>query len=195
WAAAWVAFAMGANASLSPSCGPTTPRPVTGQRHREGPRAAPRFCPLPAVMSEDDPRDSLTDSKPRLKRLRFLAMLVAVLLLGLVSFVFGMFIAVASDLPSLARFSQLKDAKASVLLDDLGHPLGLVSQQNKVIVTPSQVPQIVKEAVIAIEDKRFETNSGVDIRGIGRAFIQDIAHSGTVQGASTIEQQFIKNAL
>ena len=117
------------------------------------------------------------------------------LVLGLVSFVFGIFISVASDLPSLTKFSQLKDAKSSVLLDDLGHPLGVVSQQNRVIVTPGQIPPIVKEAVISIEDKRFQTNSGVDIRGIARAFVQDIAHKGNVQGASTIEQQFIKNAL
>jgi len=133
--------------------------------------------------------------RPRLKRLRFLLILFAVLLLGLVSFVFGMFVAVASDLPSLTRFSQLKDAQSSVLLDDLGHPIGLVSQQNRVIVTPSQIPQIVKEAVISIEDKRFRSNSGIDIRGIARAFVQDVLHKGTVQGASTIEQQFIKNAL
>lgn len=133
--------------------------------------------------------------KPRLKRLRFVAILFAVLLLGLVSFVFGMFVAVASDLPSLTRFSQLKDAQSSTLYDDLGHPIGVVSQENRVIVTPQQIPQIVKEAVISIEDKRFETNSGVDIRGIARAFVQDILHKGTVQGASTIEQQFIKNAL
>ncbi len=133
--------------------------------------------------------------RPRLKRLRFLLILFAVLLLGLVSFVFGMFVAVASDLPSLTRFSQLKNAQSSVLLDDLGHPIGVVSQQNRVIVTPSQIPQIVKEAVISIEDKRFRTNSGVDVRGIARAFVQDVLHKGTVQGASTIEQQFIKNAL
>jgi penicillin-binding protein 1A len=133
--------------------------------------------------------------RPRLKRLRFLAILFAVLLLGLVSFVFGMFIAVASDLPSLTRFSQFKDAQSSILTDDLGHQIGVVSQQNRVIVTPTQIPQIVKEAVIAIEDKRFRTNSGVDIRGIARAFVQDILHKGTIQGASTIEQQFIKNAL
>jgi penicillin-binding protein 1A len=133
--------------------------------------------------------------KPRLKRLRFLAILFTVLLLGLVSFVFGMFVAVASDLPSLTKFSQLKDAQSSTLLDDLGHPIGIVSQQNRVIVTPAQIPPIVKEAVISIEDKRFRTNSGVDIRGIARAFAQDIMHKGTVQGASTIEQQFIKNAL
>ena len=49
--------------------------------------------------------------------------------------------------------------------------------------------------MISIEDKRFETNSGVDIRGIARAFVDDIEHKGAVQGASTIEQQFIKNAL
>jgi len=145
-------------------------------------------------MSEDDRPDS-TPLKPRLKRLRFLAILVAVLLLGVVSFVFGMFIAVTSDLPSLTRFSQYKDAKSSVLLDARGRELGIVSQQNRVIVAPDQIPQIVKEAVIAIEDRRFRTNSGVDVRGIARAFIQDIVHKGTLQGASTIEQQFIKNAL
>jgi penicillin-binding protein 1A len=133
--------------------------------------------------------------RPRLKRLRFVLILFAVLLLGLISFVFGMFVAVASDLPSLTRFSQFKNAQSSVLLDDLGHPIGVLSEQNRVIVTPSEIPPIVQDAVISIEDKRFRTNSGIDIRGIARAFVQDIEHKGNVQGASTIEQQFIKNAL
>jgi penicillin-binding protein 1A len=146
-------------------------------------------------MSDDDRPDTPPAPKPRLKRLRFLAILLAVLVLGLISFVFGMFVAVASDLPSLTKFSQIENAKSSVLLDDLGHPLGVVSQQNRVIVTPGQIPQIVKQAVISVEDKRFQTNSGVDIRGIARAFVQDVAHKGNIQGASTIEQQFIKNAL
>jgi penicillin-binding protein 1A len=151
----------------------------------------PDIPPLPEPL----PGDRSAGSKPRLKRLRFVAIVLAVLVLGFVSFVFGIFISVASDLPSLTKFSQLKDAKSSVLLDDLGHPLGIVSQQNRVIVTPGQIPPIVKEAVISIEDKRFQTNGGVDIRGIARAVFQDIAHKGSVQGASTIEQQFIKNAL
>jgi penicillin-binding protein 1A len=151
----------------------------------------PDIPPAPAP----EPGDGPTGGKPRLKRLRLLAIVLAVLVLGLVSFVFGIFISVASDLPSLTKFSTLKDAKSSILLDDLGHPLGVVSQQNRVIVTPGQIPQIVKEAVVSIEDKRFESNSGVDVRGIGRAFVQDILHKGSIQGASTIEQQFIKNAL
>ena len=41
------------------------------------------------------------------------------LLLGLISFVFGMFVAVASDLPSLTKFSQFKDEQSSLLYDDL----------------------------------------------------------------------------
>ncbi|MBA3807376.1 MAG: transglycosylase domain-containing protein [Solirubrobacterales bacterium] len=151
---------------------------------------------MSATLAPDIPPQSPQPArKPRLKRLRFLAILAAVLLLGLISFVFGIFVSIASDLPSLTRFSQLKDAKSSVLLDDLGHPIGVLSQQNRVIVTPGQIPQIVKEAVISIEDKRFESNGGIDVRGIARAFIADLRHKGSVQGASTIEQQFIKNAL
>ena len=93
-----------------------------------------------------------------------------------------MFVSVASDLPSLTRFSQFKDAQSSVLLDDLGHPIGVLSQQNRVIVTPDQIPQIVKEAVISIEDKRFYSNSGIDIRGIARAFVQDVLPQGQRPG-------------
>ena len=79
----------------------------------------------------------------------------------------------------------VQEPQSSVLLDDLGHPIGVLSEQDRVIVTPSEIPPIVKDAVISIEDKRFRTNSGVDIRGIARAFVQDIAHKGNLQGAST----------
>ncbi len=133
--------------------------------------------------------------RPRLKRLRFLLILFAVLLLGLISFVFGMFVAVASDLPSLTKFSLYKDEQSSTLYDDLGHPIGVLSQHNRVIVTPSEIPPVAKEAVISIEDKRFGTEGGIDIRGIARAFVDEIEHKGAAQGASTIEEQFIKNAL
>jgi penicillin-binding protein 1A len=136
-----------------------------------------------------------TRSRPRLKRLRFVLILFAVLLLGLISFVFGMFMAVASTLPSLDNRAEFQNARNSVLLDDIGRPIGVLSRQNQILVTPGQIPRVVKEAVIAIEDKRFETNSGIDIRGIARAFYQDVVRKGAIQGASTIEQQFVKNAL
>jgi len=162
-------------------------------RPLKGP-TAPDIAPIPPPPATAT-ADLRASRRTRLKRLRFLAILFAVLGLGLISFVFGMFVAVASDLPSLTKFSLYKDEKSSTLYDDLGHPIGVLSQENRVIVTPEQIPRLVKDAVISIEDKRFWTNSGIDIRGIARAFIDDIVHKGAVQGASTIEQQFIKNAL
>src|ERR1039458_9323999 len=137
--------------------GPNVPRSGGHVPLGSGP---PVSSPQPP-MSDDDRLDITTPaSKPRLKWLRLFAILVALGLLGVVSFVFGMFVSIASDLPSLTAFSQLKEAKSSVLLDDLGHPIGVLSQQNRVIVTPEQIPKIVKEAVISIEEKRFQSNSG-----------------------------------
>jgi penicillin-binding protein 1A len=148
--------------------------------------------PLPEPPSP--PVELRSQGRPRLKRLRLAAILCAVLVLGLISFVFGIFVSVASDLPSLTKFSLYKEEQSSVLTDDLGHPIGVLSQQNRVLVKAYQIPAIVKNAVISIEDKRFRTNSGIDIRGIARAALDDIEHKG-VQGASTIAEQFIKNAL
>ena len=54
---------------------------------------------------------------------------------------------------------------------------------------------MMKQAIIAIEDRRFYTNAGIDLRGIGRALYQDIRAQEAVQGGSTITMQFVKNAL
>ncbi len=150
---------------------------------------------MSATVTPDIPLAPSPPPRRRLKRLRLAAIILAVLLLGLISFVFGLFVSVASDLPSLERFSEFKNASSSQLLDDLGHPIGVLSEKNRVILTAGEIPHLVKDSVISIEDKRFYSNSGVDIRGIARAFVQDILHKGSVQGASTIEQQLIKNFL
>ena len=134
-------------------------------------------------------------SRSRLKKLRFFFIVVALLLLGLVSFAFGMFMAVASDLPGLEDQQQYNDARNSVLLDDRGREIGVMSNRNQILVSALQIPPVVKNAVISIEDRRFRSNSGVDLRSVARAFIADILHQEAVQGASTIEQQFVKNAL
>ena len=53
----------------------------------------------------------------------------------------------------------------------------------------------MKQAIVSIEDRRFYTNSGVDLRGIARAAVQDVTEKRAVQGASTIPQQFVKISL
>jgi penicillin-binding protein 1A len=147
--------------------------------------ALPAGTPPPA-----EPR-----SRSRLKKLRFLLIFLALGLLGLVSFVFGMFMAVASDLPHLEAKYRQTNAHNSVLLDDRGTQIGMLSDRDQVLVTQRQIPPVVRDAVISIEDKRFMTNEGVDLRSIARAAVADVLHGSAVQGASTIEQQFVKNAL
>jgi penicillin-binding protein 1A len=140
--------------------------------------------------------DRETTPRPRVKKLRLLVVLVPVALLALVSTVFGMMMAVASDLPDLENRKEYQDARNSVLYDVHGRQLGvLTNNQSRLLVRYGDISPSMREAIIAIEDRRFFRNAGVDIRGIGRAFVQDVIQQKAVQGGSTITQQFVKNAL
>jgi penicillin-binding protein 1A len=153
---------------------------------------APHLAAVP-----DDP-SGLTPppTRPRVKKLRLLAVLVPLAVLAVVSTVFGMMMAVASDLPALEQLPQVAKRKNSVLTDVNGRQLAtLTSNQGRIIVSSDQIGANAKYAVIAIEDRRFYENSGVDLKGIGRAFFQDLVQRKQAQGGSTIAQQFVKNAL
>jgi penicillin-binding protein 1A len=135
-------------------------------------------------------------AKPRLKKLRILFVLLGLAVLAVVSMVFGMMAAVSRDLPALYNFAQYRASKNSEVYDAAGEPIGtLTSDQNKILLTSGQISPNVKNAVVSIEDARFYEHSGVDFQGIGRALIKDILSQSAAQGASTITEQFVKNAL
>lgn len=64
--------------------------------------------------------------------------------------------------------------------------------QNRIKLDADEIPEIVKHAVVAAEDRTFYENSGVDIKGIVRAAFSNTTE-GTSGGASTITQQYVKN--
>jgi penicillin-binding protein 1A len=135
-------------------------------------------------------------SKPRLKKLRILFVLLGLGVLGLVSMVFGMMAAVSQDLPAIYNFAQYKEAKNSEVFDASGEPIGmLTSDQNKILLTSGQISPNMKNAVVSIEDSRFYEHNGVDFQGIARALVKDVLSQSAAQGASTITEQFVKNAL
>ena len=83
-----------------------------------------------------------------------------------------------------------------MLVDRNGDQIGLLTgNQKRLFLREDQIAPVMKQAIIAVEDQRFYTNDGVDLRGIGRALYQDIVQQRVVQGGSTITQQFVKNAL
>lgn len=134
--------------------------------------------------------------KPRLKKLRILFVLLGLAVLALVSTVFGMMTAVSQDLPAIYDFAQFKASKNSEVLDASGEPIGtLTSNQNKILLSSGQISPNVKNAVVAVEDTRYYEHDGVDFQGIARALVKDIQARSAAQGASTITEQFVKEAL
>jgi penicillin-binding protein 1A len=196
------------------------PRPCTqhGNDLRDGALNAMAEPPTPTLIptaSEPQGRFERNGSpppesphhKPKLKKLRLLLLLAGLSVLALVSTLFGMLISVASDLPSLENKAEYRAAQNSQLFYDdpddpackeLGDPCELArltGNQNRVLLSEDQISPFIKNAVIAIEDRRFYEHTGVDYKGIARAMVQDVLRKRAAQGASTITQQFVKNAL
>ncbi len=155
------------------------------------PRRRGGAVPPPAPPTHPSKRN-----KPRLKKLRALFVLLGLAILGSMSFVFGMMAAVSRDLPAIYNFAQFKTSKNSEVFDASGAAIGtLTSDQNKILLDSGQVSPNMKNAVVAVEDARFYEHNGVDFQGIGRALVKDILSQSAAQGASTITEQFVKNAL
>ena len=134
--------------------------------------------------------------KPQVRKIRILLITVGLLALAGISTVFGMMMAVASELPNLEDRQQYKVSKSSVMYDDQGRVITrLRNNQNRILVSSTQISPTMKQAVVSIEDRRFYDHTGIDFRGIGRAIAVDVMGGGAKQGASTITQQFVKNAM
>ena len=166
------------------------PQPGTADGGGAGKPPPPR---LPRRISSRRPRKP----KPgRVKKLRLLIVLLGLGLLAIVSTFFGMMMAITQDLPQLENKKEFAEAKNSVVLDDQGNKIGaLLNNEQRILSASDQISPYVKQAAVAIEDKRFYEHGGIDIQGMARAAIEDVLPGGSTQGASTITQQFVKNAL
>jgi penicillin-binding protein 1A len=131
--------------------------------------------------------------RPRIRKLRLLFVLVAFAALALISTAFGVLTSVASDLPALNNSAQFKSTVDSYLYDDTGQPIGVLAPPNKTVLDGyRQIAPNMVNAIISVEDKRFWTDPGIDIKGLLRAAASDIT-GGPKEGASTIAEEFVKN--
>lgn len=96
-----------------------------------------------------------------------------------------------------ADISALKDElpQATVFYDVNEDVASKVSANKNEGVSIKQVPDSMKNAIVAIEDHRFYQHNGVDLIGTSRALIRDLKAKGMVEGGSTITQQLTKNTL
>ena len=101
------------------------------------------------------------------------------------------------DLPDAVQLKHLRLPVTSVILDNKSQRLAEIYTPNnrRIWVKLADIPEAVRNAFIAAEDKRFFQHAGIDERGLVRAFIANFTQPGRPQGGSTITQQVAKNLL
>lgn len=135
----------------------------------------------------------------QLWKFKFLSNLSTSLLVGVVLFIMVVIASVvffATQVPSPSDLTNRDIAQATKIYDKNGELLyDIFENQNRTPIKLSEVPEHVKQATIAIEDKDFYKHSGFSLIGISRS-LYDLAMSRSIQGGgSTLTQQLVKNAL
>jgi penicillin-binding protein 1A len=145
------------------------------------------------------------ESSPRSRRpqrrgwqyhlLRAMAWFFGVALAGLASIVIIVGVALAVAYPNLPDISDLVDYRPKLPLrvySAEGILIGEFGEERRNLTPIEQIPKVMKEAVLAIEDARFYSHGGVDYRGLLRAALANLGRVKS-QGASTITMQVARN--
>ncbi|MBI0328135.1 penicillin-binding protein 1A [Burkholderia plantarii] len=102
-------------------------------------------------------------------------------------------VVMAPQLPSLDALTNYQP-KVPLRVYTADHVLiGEFGEERRSLVRFQDIPDVMKKAVLAIEDYRFYEHGGVDFVGILRAGVADLMHGGARQGASTITMQVARN--
>jgi membrane peptidoglycan carboxypeptidase len=92
------------------------------------------------------------------------------------------------DVPTPPQITYIYAADAKTLI-------GTFYDENRHDIPLSDIPQVMRDAIIAAEDQRFYEHNGVDVRGVLRAYLSNAAkNDDTGQGASTLTMQYVRQA-
>ena len=120
----------------------------------------------------------------------FLALLALAIIAGSLT---GLMLVYSVDLPQIADLERYRPITSTDLLDVHGRVFGSFALERRIVVPYEAIPPILRQAVISIEDKNFESHWGVNLfRVIGAAY-HDLTSTGRTQGASTLTMQLARN--
>ncbi len=124
----------------------------------------------------------------------FLVVFLAIVIVGTCAGV-GVVKGILDSAPDINDIDATPTGYLSTVLDTDGNVTAtlVASGSNRIYVTLDEIPEDLQHAFVAIEDERFYTHNGIDIKGIFRAAMTALTTGSFSQGASTITQQLLKN--
>ena len=107
----------------------------------------------------------------------------------------GLYMGVIDTAPDVSDIDVSPAGFSTTVYDSKGNQTTklIAENSNRIYVTIDKIPEHLQNAFIAIEDERFRTHNGIDIKGIMRAGVKALVSGDFSQGASTITQQLLKN--
>jgi penicillin-binding protein 1A len=116
-----------------------------------------------------------------------------VLLSAAVGATAGLLLVYSTDLPQVEELERYRPSSVTELYDGQGRVIGTFALQRRVIATYDDYTEVLRNALVSIEDKDFYRHSGINISRIVGAAYRDIESGGKVQGASTLTMQLARN--
>jgi len=101
----------------------------------------------------------------------------------------GLVFVYSTNLPKVAELENYRPDVMTQLYASDGTPIASFALEHRVIVSYDQIPPVMRDAILSIEDRHFESHVGVDVIRIVRAAITDLLEWHKEQGASTLTQQ------
>ncbi len=118
---------------------------------------------------------------------------VLLLLAAVTGSLAGLTLVYSSDLPQINDLESYHPSTSTDLYDRKGRLIGSFALQRRIIVGYDGFPPVLREAVISIEDKNFESHWGINVFRVAGAVWHDIRSHGRAQGASTLTMQLARN--
>ncbi|MGH7227006.1 MAG: transglycosylase domain-containing protein, partial [Gemmataceae bacterium] len=156
---------------------------------QEGP-AGSRGGRLWRAMGRFPFRDPAPEDRRLARRASFLMLLLASAVLGAMM---SLVLVYSVSLPQMAELERYRPDTTTELYDIHGKIFGSFALQRRIVVPYSEFPPVLREAILSIEDKDFETNGGVNLIRVFGAAYADLHSDRRSQGASTLTMQLARN--
>jgi len=101
----------------------------------------------------------------------------------------GLLFVYSSDLPEIHALENYRPVIVTELYADDGQSIGTFALQRRILLTYSQIPPVLRDAIITTEDQHFEQHWGVDFPRVLEAAWRDVASHRAAEGASTLTMQ------